>query len=148
MSTCRDSLNRRCMSYTPRPTLFSAAIDLLPHLSAKPLVECSDDEIQTLAKRGIRIARAVADELSESFWSPTIAPMPTLATIDRTMPHSPDGSGARPEWIRLPKKADVPSPTYLAALFARWLVTAKRTIIGRRRRACSFENGALHVESD
>lgn len=89
------------MSPTPRPTLFSAAIELLPHLAPKPLAECTDEEIQSLAQKGVRIARFVAAELSESPWGPTIAPMPTLANLDQVVLPKPDGT--RPEWLRLPK---------------------------------------------
>ncbi len=90
------------MSYTSRPTLFSAAIELLPHLSSKPLAQCSDEEINALAKRGIQIAKLIADELSENFWSPTVAPLPTPASLDHMTAHHREGTGQKPEWIRLP----------------------------------------------
>lgn len=88
------------MKYTPRHTLFAAAVDLVPRLSQTPLVELSDDQLRALAKKAVRIARIIGDELSEGPWGPTIATMPTLADIEHTVPHRPDGT--RPEWIRLP----------------------------------------------
>ncbi len=88
------------MKYTPRPTLFVAAVDLVPRLTQAPLAELSDEQLRALAKRAVHIARIIGDELSEGPWGPTIATMPTLANIEHTVPHRPDGT--RPEWIRLP----------------------------------------------
>ena len=88
------------MKYTPRPTLFAAAVDLVPHLSETPLAELSDDQLRALAKKAVHIARIIGDELSEGAWAPTVAAMPTLANVEHTVPDRPDGT--RPEWIRLP----------------------------------------------
>lgn len=94
------------MNFTSRPTLFSAAVDLVPRLTDKPLAQASDEEIRILAKRVVQIARMIGDELSEGPWGPTIAPMPTLANEAKLVPDAPNGT--RPEWIRLPKSGRCP----------------------------------------
>jgi hypothetical protein len=91
------------MKYVSPPSLFSAAIELLPQVAGVPLAELSEEEQQDAVLTAVRLARSVAKEFTSGAWAPTIQPIPSLDVQNQgksTDPH--------PEWIRLPTKGKCP----------------------------------------
>jgi len=91
------------MNYISPPTLFGAAIELLPHVAGRPLGQLDEVEERAAASSAVRIAKLVAKELSQGSWAPTVEPLP------RYTPETPEkGDARKPEWIRLPTKGKCP----------------------------------------
>lgn len=91
------------MSYTSPPTLFSAAIELLPHVADRPLGQLDESEKRAATLSAIRIAKLVAQELSQGSWAPTIEPLPRYTPEVQVKENA-----QKPEWIRLPTKGKCP----------------------------------------
>ena len=86
-----------------RPTLFSAAVELLPHVVEGPLGKLSEEQELEAIQRAARMARLLAKEFSAGAWGPTIDPLPRLDTEV-----APVANEKHPEWIRLPVKGKCP----------------------------------------
>ena len=91
------------MNLVSRPTLFSAAVELLPHIVTGPLGGLNEDEELQAVQRAARLARLLAKEFSEGAWAPTIAPLPR-----HDVELQATGQEKNPEWIRLPTKGKCP----------------------------------------
>ena len=94
------------MNLVSRPTLFSAAVHLLPHIVEGSLGNLTEAEEFEAVQRAARLARLLAKEFSEGAWAPTIEPLP-LPQLEA--PQAPPKPGEKnPEWIRLPTKGKCP----------------------------------------
>jgi len=91
------------MKYVSPPSLFSAAIELLPQVTGVPLAELSEEKQQDAVLTAVRLARSVAKEFTSGTWAPTIQPIPTLEVQG-----SSRQGDLNPEWIRLPTKGKCP----------------------------------------
>lgn len=90
------------MTHVSKPMIFRAAIDLLPHIAARPLGKRSRREEERAVQTVLSLARRVADLCAESPWAPTIEPLPARVE-ELTAPRS-----GKPEWIRLPTRGKCP----------------------------------------
>ena len=91
------------MNYISQPTLFGAAIELLPHVADAPFGTLDDLELQDAVSLAVKLAKMVGKEFSNSAWGPTIKPLPR---IDIETPQKSDSKD--PEWIRIPSKGKCP----------------------------------------
>lgn len=84
------------MTCVSKPTIFQATIDLLPHVTRRPLGRLTPQQRERAVETAMGLARRAADLCANGPWGPTIAPLPS-----RVEELASPGSG-KPEWIRLP----------------------------------------------
>ena len=94
------------MNLVSKPTLFSVAVELLPHVVEGPLGSLSPEEEIEAVQKAARLARLLAKEFSEGAWAPTIEPLP-IAELPRPQPPV-RVADKKPEWIRFPSKGKCP----------------------------------------
>lgn len=94
------------MKYYHRPSLFMAAVELLPHIHEGPLSSWSDAQVAEAVDKAVDISRLIGDKFTAGPWGPTISPMPSIR--DPQPPTDDQATSSKPEWIRLPKKGKCP----------------------------------------
>jgi len=90
------------MTCVSKPTIFQAAIGLLPHVADRPLGKLSVEERDRAVEAAVSMARRVANLCADGAWGPTIEPVPSRVE-ELAGPRS-----GKPEWIRMPTRGKCP----------------------------------------